>query len=198
MKQIIQENVEKLRKAVENKNNLFVKCRSFSEFDVIKDIIFQRRETYPYSLDTKGLIMYFPCWIRIARGEVRELISDDEMKGVSFYDGSISDFVENELVDGHSWKYCGMLDEQYGVGAMKLAKDYAEFYADESENPFIKCFECGKPFKPTETPYQGAFTVKNGVKFRCICRKCAYTMSVKVTDYTLDTANRVEVKEWTK
>ena len=195
MKQVIQESVEKLRKAVENEKNVFVKCRSFSEFEAIKEIIFKRQESYPHALDTRGVLPFFPCYIRIGNGEVKEAIPEDEMKGISLYNGEISGFVENELIGGHSWKYCGAFEKRYNVGAKELAEDFALY--NSGENPYVKCFECGRSFEDDETPYQGAFSDRHGAHFRCICKQCAYTLSVKVTDYEVKDGE-VEVKEWVK
>ena len=93
-----QENVEKLKRIVENKENIFVTCRNRSEFDAIKDIIFQKRKEYPYGLDLKGFIIYFPCIFRITGGEVREVIPDS-LNAIS-YQGVYHEtgFDENELV----------------------------------------------------------------------------------------------------
>jgi hypothetical protein len=93
-----QENVEKLKKVVENKENIFVSCRNHSEFEAIKDIIFQKRKEYPYTLDFKRLIIHFPCIFRITDGEVKELIPDS-LNAIS-YQGVYHEtgFDEYELV----------------------------------------------------------------------------------------------------
>lgn len=91
----VEKLIEKLKKAVENKENIFVKCGNRSDFDAIKDIIFQKRKEYPYGYDFKGLIIYFPCIFRITDGEVKELIPDEpSYQGVYHETG----FHEYELV----------------------------------------------------------------------------------------------------
>lgn len=64
----------------------------------------------------------------------------------------------------------------------KTVGEWADDFTLESENPFIDCSCCKKPFVRSEFPYMGVFHVKGITykyrnKFIIICKSCAYRIS---------------------
>jgi hypothetical protein len=122
----------------------------------------------------------YPFVIRFGQGVAKDIMFKPDYKGLSI-SPMISGFVTGELLDKHSWKYWN--SETYDVGAKQLRDDWHEFHEQNGETPFDACFECGKKFEDNEVPYAGVFSERYGYRMRCLCKECAYRISLKVGEY---------------
>lgn len=188
-----EEAISKLRKLVSEQKNGFAECRTPAEFGTVE------RELRNHPVPLLPFPQSFPCLIRLGCGKPKEVILYEEYKGLTIYP-KISGLVTGELQEGHSWKYYSSLNEDdapdYSTKALKA--EWHQFHDEKDECPFDVCFGCGKQFEDDEIPYAGLFTETIGYRMRCICKKCAYQISEKVTDYEITSDGELRVKEWTK
>lgn len=106
--------------------------------------------------------------------------------------------MENNMKDGHSWKYCGCFAREYNVHASELARRQEMLLDNENPDMFRKCYECGKDFAQEETPFIAFYEVRNKLfQMKSICKECAYKVSQKITDYEV-TGEAVKFTEITK
>ena len=99
-------------------------------------------------------------------------------------------------IDNETWRFCGILNHHYDWNVSKWREYFGE---DESQSKFIRCHCCKAPFKGDESPYAGFFPEDDkGFTLRIICKECAYEVSDKVIDYSLDENGEVKVNEWVK
>lgn len=97
-------------------------------------------------------------------------------------------------IDNETWRFCGILNHHYDWTVSKW-QDY--FKDGETEDKFKECHCCKTPFKGNEFPYAGFFPEdEKGFSIRIVCKECAYKVSDKVTDYSLDENGDVKVTEW--
>lgn len=118
--------------------------------------------------------------------EIRELIGESDTKTVEI----------DTLFEGHSWRVCGILDKHYDW----TAKGWIDSWVLSEPNPFVSCHCCNKVFDDDEILYQGFFTVDdhNNQQLFSLCRKCAYEISDRVTDYELLTDGNIKLVEYIK
>lgn len=189
MKQVNAEAVLKLKRLVTEKKNSFVECRSFAEFDVV------RSEMKKYAVSFENIVTaelpQYPFLIRYACGEPKEIIPCEEYSGMVLCP-KISGIVTGELQGRHSWKFNDDSD-------IKMLKEkWNKRHNEKDFNPYIACYECEKPFADDDIPFMGFFSDEIGCRKYCICKECAYRISVKITEYEIRPDGTTETKEWKK
>lgn len=183
---IDKERIFKLNKLIEDKGNGFVLCRSVSDFDAIRSVV---KDLIPDNIS-------FPFYIRIGQGKVKDIINEEDAEGLDLT-VRYKYFTYGELCDKHSWRYCGGFNACYGLTAKQYRDDMFQF--DKDCTFFDSCHNCGKTFDDDEILYEGFFSEKGGgFKRRCLCKKCAYAISNRVTDYEGTSEENVKVTEWRK
>lgn len=102
------------------------------------------------------------------------------------------------LHDNETWKFCGFFNHHYDWAAKDWRKFIGEKPSDE-DSVFHKCFCCEKTFTDNDIIYAGMAFVEegNGYQLKSFCKKCAYKISDKVTDYDL-VNGEVEITTWEK
>lgn len=175
----LKEYIDKLNEIRDTKGNAFILCQCEADKEILCSIF-----SIVFSCDEP-----MPFVIRIGKGRYKDFIPKSEWT---------EDFIDYKIIilptpkDDESWRYAGIFDKHYDW----TAKQWQEHWGNDCQNPYIECFICEKDFEPEEPLYQ--CFVKTGLdtsKLRCICKKCAYKYSHKITDYKVS-GREIKVSKW--
>lgn len=187
---INEQNLEKLMCIVRDEGNVFIQINDFEDYTAVRDVLPELKA---------DCVVEFPMIVRIGKGKVKDIMPKSEYPD----DGgkphcAIRGFTCNSLKDSYAWRHCGMFDRHYDWKAREWRENYAQYSSDEEPNPFIKCYHCGNPFADDDFVYDGFFKTADGngnFQLRILCKKCAYELANRVTDYVLLPDGNIKIEE---
>ena len=184
--QINENAVKILREKISKRENFFIKCSSEKDLQIVLKII----ELPTHFKDALG---EYPIYFRIAQEKIKDVIPANEAEGLDVK-APLSHFSFGYFTDNETWRFCGIFEKRYDWNV----KQWNEYLSAGTEKRFSECVCCGTLFKDDDILYQGFYVLPEGTMLKPVCKKCAYALSDKVTDYYLDESGEPVIQIWKK